>query len=307
MSITAGEKAPVEITITDGDGEPLTGVAADLFISFLDITPTAPTEGYVFDFGTDTWVDGGAGVAEIALTERANVPGDYYLPGGFDSTGLAGRSFALLFTKSDGVFTTSVPASLFVVVKATGGGAATAQDVTDARDAVLAQGDTAWATATGFAIPADVTDSRDHVEGHTDATATANASTLLAAIGTRAAASALTAAQAGITTLLAGVSLAAGTLTSTAIGSGFVAAVQSGLSTLTAAGVWAVTDGLFTKGAALDLLRRRQTNPESMSASGLVSFKADDGSTEKTSQVRDANGDPYIPSASSAVSKGAEA
>lgn len=120
-------------------------------------------------------------------------------------------------------------------------------------------------------------------------------------------ASALTTAQTGITTLLNGVTLATGALTSTAIGSGFVAAVQSGLAAASAAATWAVTDGTMTKGAALDLLRRRVTNRRVLSALGVLSFYADNGTTvEKTSAVADVNGTAVSPATGEASQASAE-
>lgn len=311
MSYPAGTIVPVEISISSPSGAPLTGLTT-LTVSILDVTPGGAAEGYEYDFSTSAFVASGAVDQDGNLIARANRPGTYYLAGGFNTTGRAGRSFAFLFPRPVAVDTTSVPAVGTIDVVAAGS-AATAADVTAARDAVIARGDTAWITATGFATPANVTTSQGVITTAIAGIAsTLSAGVTVAAIaadaitGTSIATSAVTKIQSGLAVAGGAMTLAAGALTSTAIGSGFVAAVQSGLSTLTAAGVWAVTDGAFTKGAALDLLRRRQTNADSMSPTGLVSHKADDGTTEKTSQVRDADGNPYVPPAGSAVSRGAE-
>jgi hypothetical protein len=74
------------------------------------------------------------------------------------------------------------------------------------------------------------------------------------------------------------------------------------------AAVWAVTDGTMTKGAALDLLRRRTTNKRLLSAIGVLSFYADNGTTvEKTSTVRDIGGTVVTPATGEASQASAEA
>lgn len=129
--------------------------------------------------------------------------------------------------------TASALSSLASTVATLPTSAATAGDVTAARDAVKAYGDLHWITATGFAVAGSA------------------------------------------------MSLAAGALTSTAIGSGFVAAVQSGLSTLTAAGVWTAAESSTTGtfGAALVWLRDRFKNKQKLGVDGVLRFYAPDGTT----------------------------
>lgn len=86
-----------------------------------------------------------------------------------------------------------------------------------------------------------------------------------------------------------------------------IAAVGTAVAALPAA-VWNVVEGgaTGTLRAALSKLRRRLTNGDSMSATGLISHKADDGTTEATTQVRGAAGNPYVPASGSATSRDAE-
>lgn len=91
-----------------------------------------------------------------------------------------------------------------------------------------------------------------------------------------------------------------------------LATAQAALTTLAAAVagipalVWAVTDGTMTKGAALDLLRRRTTNARRL-VNGVLTLFTDLGAPEKTSNVLDVNGDPVVPQAGEASQASAEA
>ena len=186
--------------------------------------------------------------------------------------------------------------------------------------------------AHGVALPSDVTTSTTTITGAITTAQTAINTNTTTATG------AVTVAPGGI----GPTAIAANAINAASIAAAAVTKIQSGLSTLDATAaanavwdalltahsasgsfgefvkalpsvstiataVWAVSDGTMTKGAALDLLRRRTTNKRILSALGILSFFADDGVTvEKTSTVRDVNGVLVSPVSGEAAQASAE-